>query len=261
MDKQVFAEYLKQPLLLNMLDIDEWHCLKTAYPFAATIQLLAHSNSSDTGDKTNSFVQDVYRNDGFQWAYFMHQKKLSPLYGDSLNEELIQDSKEGGEDILQLINEIPLTASFEINDLPRVHAATKQEQVEDDLKNVDDIVDESDEKSLMVMMSFTEWLHYYKRKQEREKEEEESKRVIKTNWQKEKLAAAVEEDVDEIPEPIFKLAMDSISNESSIVSESLALILSSQGKKDEAIAMYKKLSLRNPEKRTYFAKLIDKLNS
>jgi hypothetical protein len=84
---------------------------------------------------------------------------------------------------------------------------------------------------------------------------------LKTSWQKEKLAAAVEEDVDEIPEPIFKQAMDSITMESSMISESLAKILASQGKTDKAIDMYKKLSLRNPEKSSYFADLIENLNS
>lgn len=79
---------------------------------------------------------------------------------------------------------------------------------------------------------------------------------------KEKLAAAVEEDVeDEVPETIFKQAMDSISTETGIISESLAKLLAEQGKTDRAIAMYKKLSLRNPEKSSYFARLIDQLSS
>ena len=63
-----------------------------------------------------------------------------------------------------------------------------------------------------------------------------------------------------IPEPLFKQAMDSISMESSLISEALAEILAKQGKKDKAISMYKKLSLRNPEKSTYFADLINELN-
>jgi tetratricopeptide (TPR) repeat protein len=117
------------------------------------------------------------------------------------------------------------------------------------------------DKSLMVMMSFTDWLNYFKTKQQREKEEERDKKALKTSWQKEKLAAAVEEDVDEIPEPIFKQAMDSITMESNMISESLAKILATQGKTDKAIDMYKKLSLRNPEKSSYFANLIENLNS
>ena len=53
--------------------------------------------------------------------------------------------------------------------------------------------------------------------------------------------------------------MDSISMENALISESLAVILAKQGKTDKAIEMYKKLSLRNPEKNSYFADRIKDL--
>ncbi len=53
--------------------------------------------------------------------------------------------------------------------------------------------------------------------------------------------------------------MESISNETGVISESLALVLAKQGKIDKAIEMYRKLSLRNPEKSAYFAALIQNL--
>lgn len=119
--------------------------------------------------------------------------------------------------------------------------------------------EEEKAKSLMVMMSFTDWLQHFKHKTEEDKAEEKEQKALKTAWQKEKLAAAADEEIDEIPEFIFKQAMDSISMESDLISESLAQILTKQGKYDKAIAMYKKLSLRNPEKSTYFANLIQEL--
>ncbi len=121
--------------------------------------------------------------------------------------------------------------------------------------------EDDDKKSLMVMMSFTEWLNHFKTKATREKEEEKSQKALKTAWQKEKLQAAIEEESDEIPESIFKQAMDSISLETDTASEALASILAKQGKTDKAIDMYKKLSLRNPEKSAYFANLINELKS
>ncbi len=45
------------------------------------------------------------------------------------------------------------------------------------------------------------------------------------------------------------------------ISEPLAKVLASQGHKDQAIAMYEKLSLKNPEKRAYFADEIEKLKN
>jgi pentatricopeptide repeat protein len=53
--------------------------------------------------------------------------------------------------------------------------------------------------------------------------------------------------------------MDSKSMENALISESLAEILAKQGKTDKAIEMYKKLSLRNPEKNSYFADRIKDL--
>ena len=120
--------------------------------------------------------------------------------------------------------------------------------------------DESEEdKSLMVMMSFEEWLMHFRHKEEAHVEEQEDKKALKTMWQKEKLAAALEEENDEIPEGVFDLAMTSIAKEDGLASESLAEIHLKQGKYDKAIEMYQKLSLRNPEKSAYFARKIEEI--
>jgi tetratricopeptide (TPR) repeat protein len=100
---------------------------------------------------------------------------------------------------------------------------------------------------------------YFKTKTEKEKEEEEDQKALKTMWQKEKLAAALEEENEEIPEGVFEMAVNSIKIEDDLASESLAEILIKQGKFDKAIEMYRKLSLRNPQKNTYFATKIEKL--
>lgn len=166
---------------------------------------------------------------------------------------VVIDEPAASDDILQLINSIPLHSEITLDTLPVVPPAPEEpKELEPDLRD----------KSLMVMMSFTDWLNYYKVKQLKEKEEAESKKALNASWQKEKLAAAVEEDVeDEVPEAVFKQAMASISTETGIISESLAKLLAEQGKTDRAIAMYKKLSLRNPEKSSYFARLIEQLSS
>lgn len=113
-----------------------------------------------------------------------------------------------------------------------------------------------DPRSLMVVMSFTEWLLYFRTKSQKEKEDEEDRKAMKTMWQKEKLAAALEEENDEIPENVFEMAVNSLDKDEGLVSESLAEILTKQGKIEKAIEMYRKLSLRNPQKSTYFAQQI-----
>ncbi len=113
------------------------------------------------------------------------------------------------------------------------------------------------EKALMVMMSFSDWLLHFKNSGERQQEETRDQKALKSMWQKEKLAAAMEEENEEIPENVFKMAVDSITPEEGMASETLADIYIRQGKYDHAIDMYKKLSLLNPQKNTYFARKIE----
>lgn len=127
----------------------------------------------------------------------------------------------------------------------------------DSLKTVETA--EQAAKSLMVMMSFTEWLLHFKSSTEKQKEETKDQRALKTMWQKEKLAAAIEEENEEIPENVFEMAVNSITKEDGLASESLADIYIKQGKLDKAIDMYRKLSLRNPQKNAYFARKIEEI--
>ena len=115
------------------------------------------------------------------------------------------------------------------------------------------------EKALMVMMSFTEWLLHFRNTSEKQKSEQEDQKAMRTMWQKEKLAAAMEEENEEIPENVFEMAVNSITQEDGLASESLAEIYAKQQKYDKAIEMYRKLSLRNPQKNTYFARKIEEV--
>jgi len=120
-------------------------------------------------------------------------------------------------------------------------------------------VEEEEDKSLMVMMSFSEWLLHFKNTSEQQEEEKKDQKALRTMWQKEKLAAAMEEENEEIPEGVFEMAVNSITKEEDLASEPLAKIYIKQGKYDQAIEMYRKLSLRNPQKSAYFARKIEEI--
>ena len=118
---------------------------------------------------------------------------------------------------------------------------------------------EEAEKALMVMMSFSEWLLHFKSTTLKQQEEKKDQKALKTMWQKEKLAAALEEENEEIPENVFEMAVNSITKEDGLASESLAEIYIKPGKYDKAMDMYRKLSLRNPQKNAYFARKIEEV--
>ena len=75
--------------------------------------------------------------------------------------------------------------------------------------------------------------------------------------QKENLRIAVDESAD-IKDVIISAELD---EEDDMVSEELAEVYLGQGLNDEAKEIYRKLSLLNPEKSIYFAKLIAKIES
>jgi hypothetical protein len=114
--------------------------------------------------------------------------------------------------------------------------------------------EESEEpKTLMVVMSFAEWLNHFKTKSQKEQEEAQEKSALRSMWQQEKLAAALEDEPEEIPEDVFEMAVSSITKEDDIASESLAQIYEKQEKWSAAAEMYRKLALKYPSKSTYFA--------
>ena len=113
--------------------------------------------------------------------------------------------------------------------------------------------EEEPPQTLMVVMSFTEWLMHFKTKSQKEQEEAQEKSALRSMWQREKLAAALEDEGEEIPEDVFEMAVSSITKEDDIASESLAQIYEQQGKWGAAAEMYRKLALKYPTKSTYFA--------
>ncbi len=136
------------------------------------------------------------------------------------------------------------------------------ERISEDIPAViSDLVDDLDDedRSLMVVMSFSEWLLHFKSTKQKKEEEKKDQRALRTMWQKEKLAAAMEEENEEIPENVFEMAVNSIAKEDGLASESLADIYIKQGKYEKAIDMYRKLSLRNPQKNAYFALKIEEV--
>jgi hypothetical protein len=135
-----------------------------------------------------------------------------------------------------------------------------EELPEEDLMIAEEEVQKEEESSpggdLMVMRSFAEWLMHFRARRDDAHKDAEGKRAIKVMWQKEKLAAAMEEEGDEIPEAVFEMAVSSITQGDDLISEPLATIYVKQGKWDKAIDVYRRLQLRNPAKSAYFAEKI-----
>lgn len=233
-------------------------------------ELIEETENTDTGEfipKNTEFVRsraDI--ND------VSEETELPPseIFEDNLPDEVV-DMSESAEEHLTTEQELPKArpdAEQDQNLIPPIYTEDYflhqgmpvSNQIPDDLNQSGQPMDiPEDERSLMVVMSFSEWLMYYKKKRQQEQEEEEDQRALKTMWQKERLAAALEEGDDEIPENVFEMAVNSISKEDALASEALAAVYLKQGRHDKAIEMYKKLSLRKPQKKAYFARKIEEV--
>lgn len=273
--------WLDQPQHIPPADQEAIKKLAQQYPYFVPLQHLEAVLSHKEEPFNESLLGSLRLKGG---NYIMLQQLLATALLEAAEEPVPAPVQEISVQQVPTVQEVPVVADAlpagagtePENDMPLIQPAFTEDYFRHEGIAVDDeIPAELDhqpmhklhdlhattekDKSLLVMMSFAEWLTHYKSKNQKEKEEEESRRSLRTMWQKEKLAAVMEEENEEIPEQVFEMAVNSIAHEDGLISESLATILVKQGKTDKAIDMYRKLSLRNPAKSTYFAQQIQQL--
>lgn len=116
-----------------------------------------------------------------------------------------------------------------------------------------ELADELSEQGEAEMKSFTSWLRQIK--------DNFTGRSSK-DWFNQQLHRLYEETEEpEVSETVEKMAMNSITFNNDIVSETLAEIWVRQHQYQQAIRIYQKLSLLNPDKNAYFAQKIQELKS
>jgi tetratricopeptide (TPR) repeat protein len=248
---QTIHRLLEQPSQLDNVQVDELLQTHKQWPYFAVPQLLLQYHTN--GNTRNLALEELlgynpvifhYWTEPMDWGVNrIETESAAPKFKNwmAFEESMLEHEKEHKKQDYFSSQGINVS-----NDIPAFAAENNNEDTQVD-------------KSLMVVMSFAEWLQFLQRKTKKEQEEEEDKRALKALWQKQKMAEAIEEENDEIPATVFEMAVNSISREDGIVSESMAVVYEKQGKIAEAINIYKKLSLNNPEKSTYFAEKIENL--
>jgi len=261
--------WLRQPDLLLQEDNSALKELEQDYPYFSLAPLMAHYQQ--VGNVVNRDLLEIY---GYNPLVFHYWKDKEETWASLISQE--------AEAVPEAVIEEPIAADNVIAeedfftdeltfDAPTVDYFAKQGiDVSADLPEKEDLeemtlphLDAQDgddvDKSLLVVMSFGEWLQFLQHKTRHEQQEEQEKSALKAMWQRQKLAEALEEESDEIPASVFEMAVNSISREDGVVSESMAIVYAKQGKIRESIEMYQKLCLKNPDKSVYFAQKIESL--
>lgn len=146
----------------------------------------------------------------------------------------------------------PMTAAEETTELVFQPLYTDDYFAYKRLKNPEE-ADTLNEQGAAEMKSFTSWLRQMK---------DNFAGKSNKDWYHQQLHRMYEEEEEpEVSETVEKMAMDSIVFNNDIVSETLAEIWVRQHQYDNAIKIYQKLSLLNPDKNAYFAQKIFELKS
>ncbi|MET3877034.1 hypothetical protein [Chitinophaga sp. OAE865] len=174
----------------------------------------------------------------------------SPTNGLDAAEEI--NAADGEESSTGPIRIFPLATAKEETELVFQPLYTDDYFAYKRLKNPEE-ADDLNEQGVAEMRSFTSWLRQMK-----------DNFAGKTNkdWYHQQLHRLYDEDEEpEVSETVEKMAMDSIVFNNDIVSETLAEIWVRQQQYGNAIKIYQKLSLLNPDKNAYFAQKILDLKS
>jgi hypothetical protein len=110
--------------------------------------------------------------------------------------------------------------------------------------------DDLNDKGMAEMKSFTEWLRQMK---------DSFAGKAQKDWYHQHLHHIYEDEEPGVSEAVEQMAMNSITLNDDIVSETLAEIWARQHQYPAAIHIYQKLSLLNPDKSAYFAQKIQEL--
>ncbi|MBL7711164.1 MAG: hypothetical protein JNL13_01815 [Chitinophagaceae bacterium] len=257
----LISAWLEHPYRLSAAEKQQVAGLLEKYPYLAAARLMQSADSFAQQGFTPELLQDsrLFRGN---WIYFYNMMK------DAVSERIVPLQEVPGESAASLAHtaaeqdmkaEETLIQPLFTDNYFQHQGINVPDAIPAELDKAQD-TEEKDEKALMVMMGFDEWLMFLKKKNDARRSEEEDKAALRSMWQREKLAAAIGEEDDNIPEAVFEMAINSIDREDIMVSESLAEIHVKQGRFEKAIEIYRKLSLQNPEKKTYFAAKINHLN-
>ena len=262
-----FISYITSPESIKTLSEKEINTLTQQFPYCQTGQLI---NAISLNYHNSLLFEDQLKKAAI---YSSDRKRVFDLlYGSTDNSETVQDDLH--EANIETATKQPHTEEEKVDFAVSHKDPLEQNYITEAISSTyfidagseipeEFIADTKEEKPTPTTFneseehSFTEWLRYMKGETPlTESDHAESKKVNQNI-----IDQFIQEDPkikpkkSEFYSPV-NMARMSIVDESDLVSETLALIYVEQGNYNKAIDAYEKLSLKNPEKRSYFANQI-----
>lgn len=274
-----FINYVEQPQKVEKASEHEIELLLEEFPYCQTGQLMLSIQLK----KSNSFLFDqqlkksaAYCTDrnklfshlhsaqeNFEKEVVVKEREVEVKPVVSVESKIIEQEEKiqvAGMDALEkeyLSAAISSTILLESNEIIIEEEISSTEETEKSEMQEVNLFDENSGHS------FSSWLKHYNGDDDLAVENDNT--IANQELKQDLIDRFIQEDPKIIPKKTefyspTNMARMSVVDDSDIVSETLALIYVDQGKYHEAIRAYEKLSLKNPEKSSYFASQIKVLN-
>ena len=280
MDAQEFITYLEEPGKLGKESLDEIQHLSNEFPYCQSLRILHLLNLHLTDQlmfsehlkTTAAYIADRKRLKELIAGLNREEEMLSKEQGTRDEEQGTRNKEQGTRDEAQENKE---QGTRDLGLGTEEHGVGREEVVIDHIDSRDPeppqepavtMVDQDEEARLLKLKKILE-----DRLNEIQKEKEEAERALLEREAAEKQLTKeeiIDRFIEEEPsisrpksdffDPV-KNAKKSQQDTDGIVSETLANIHLKQGNTEKAIEIYRKLSLKFPEKSSYFAARIEKL--
>jgi hypothetical protein len=274
MNRQQFINYIKSPEQLNEESLFQLENLVKEYPFfqtaetllAINYQLLGNFKFDDQLKLASAYAADR--------KLLKHQLKAIQKYNEPesrketqpiVKEHVVPDKKEHTPDtksLADLINQLKTEVDLYMIQAPDQKNSKQIAKLHTIAVKLEKLID-SDEKKSTVLEKTKESKQAAPAEYSIEHIEEIPLKKPQQIANAELIDKFIKEEPRIVPKPTFfdpvDSAKQSILDNESVVSETLAEIYYKQGNLSKAIKIYKKLSLVNPQKSTYFAAQIEKI--
>lgn len=260
MERQRFLKYLKQPETLDLAACEELRAMLQKYPYLGVVKaMIAIATNNESDNDAYAEIQEAAVNvpdrELFRKILLRAKQKCIVSQETQHYDNVVIEEQELDEHTNLKGRGSVISEKMFI--IPEIDLSSTHEELSAEMAYLEEKRKSLDELKEMIAARLRE---LEAERQGVVDDENKEKKLTKKEIIEKFIAEnpSISRPKAEFFNPI-SVAQNSITDQEEIVSETLAGIYIKQGHKEKAISVYKKLSLKYPEKSVYFAGLIEAL--